>query len=108
MFDWKFNLHAFLFCGIGVALTFSTVSFSIKSSKLTRYLGRISLPIFMFHGFIRNSLDILLRGHSISITQYVIMILLSTVMCVLLMYFTDFVVSIFQTIQSKALNNLSD
>ncbi len=84
-----FNLHALLFCSLGILLSFSNVGYSIPDSRLTRYLGKISLPIFIYHGFIRLTLwDYI--GHSISVKLFTFLIIMSIIASVLLMYLTDF------------------
>ena len=88
-FNASFSLHALLFCSLGILLSFSNVGYCIPNSKATRYLGKISLPIFIYHGFIRMTvLDYV--GHSVSAKQFAFLIIMSILVSVLLMYLTDF------------------
>ena len=88
-FKENFNLHALLFCALGVMLSFSGAGYCIPDSKLTRYLGKISLPIFTFHGVIRLTLwDHI--GHKLPMPQYLALTVGTIIACVALMYVTDF------------------
>ena len=99
-FQAGFNLHALLFCSLGILLSFSNVGYCIPDSKATRYLGKISLPIFIYHGFIRWTLwDYI--GHSISMKLFSIIIIISIVASIALMYLTDFLASKFKKIVEK-------
>ena len=86
----SFGLHALLFCSIGILLSFSNAGYCIPDGKITRYLGKISLPIFIYHGFIRWTVwDYI--GHSISAKLFAALIFLSVIASVALMYLTDFI-----------------
>lgn len=88
-FKQSFSLHALLFCSLGILLSFSKVGYCIPDGKVTRYLGKISLPIFIYHGFIRWTVwDYI--GHSISAKLFAFLIVMSLFASILLMYLTDF------------------
>ena len=88
-FEESFSLHALLFCSLGILLSFSNVGYCVADCKITRYLGKISLPIFIYHGFIRWTVwDYI--GHSISAKLFAFLIVMSIIVSVLLMYLTDF------------------
>ncbi len=87
-----FNLQAFLFCAIGVLLSFSNAGYTIPDSAFTRCLGRLSLPIYIFHGFIRWSCRDALGTGPISGGLFASLILMSIVLSVLLMALTDLIV----------------
>lgn len=89
-FDPKYVLHALLFCAIGIALSFSNVGYTIPDSKATRYLGKISLVIYIFHGFIRLVCKDLTGKAAVSAAEGLALAALSVVLSVLLMYVTDF------------------
>ena len=50
---YNYTLHAYLFCVLGIIASFLDAGFRIKDSAVTRYLGRISVPIYIFHGVLR-------------------------------------------------------
>ena len=50
-----FSIHALLIVSLGIALSFMNVGYTIKESKLTRWLGKVSLPIYMFHGIFKTA-----------------------------------------------------
>ena len=96
-----FNLHALLFCALGILLSFSQAGYCIPDCKTTRFLGRISLPIFIFHGFIRLTLADRLEP-DISVKLFAEMIVLSIIASVLLMYLSDFIASRLKRLFAKA------
>ena len=85
-----FSLHALLLCSIGIALSFSCVGYTLPDCRLTRYLGRISLPIFVFHGFIRWTLKDITGKNAVSLNQSLSLICVAFVLSILLMHITDF------------------
>ena len=88
----EFSLHALLFCSLGILLSFSNVGYCIPDNTITRYLGKISLPIFIYHGFIRWTVwDYI--GHSISVTLFATLIILGIITSIALMYLTDYISS---------------
>ncbi len=84
----SYSLHAMLFCAIGLLVTYSERGIYIHSNSFTTYLGRISLPIFMFHGIFRHAAREY-YGDNISIEKYVVLIGVSIVICILLMHIID-------------------
>ena len=89
-FPFSFDLHALFFCSIGILFSFSNVGFCIPDYSFTRYLGKISLPIFIFHGFIRYTIvDIV--GDSVSNELIIAFIIISIVGSVILMYCIDYI-----------------
>ncbi len=96
-----FDLHALLFCALGILLSFSNVGFCIPDSKVTRYLSKISLPIFIFHGFIRWSCWDYIGHTDISKKLFAALIVMSLFASVGLMYLTDGVTMCLQRIRKK-------
>ena len=90
-FEQGFDLHALFFCALGVLLSFSDVGFRIPDCGLTRRLGRLSLPIFIFHGFIRKTCWEAI-GHPVPGGTVAGLIAMSVLASVLLMFATDFLV----------------
>ncbi len=101
----SFNLQAFLFCAIGVLLSFSNAGYTIPDSAFTRYLGRLSLPIYIFHGFIRWSCRDLLGTDPIPGWLFATLILMSIVLSVLLMLFTDQVMKLLRRAWARLRQN---
>ena len=99
-FTSDFGIHALLFCSLGILLSFSNVGYFIRDSKFTRYLGKISLPLFIFHGIIRSTAKDYI-DHPISVVTFVVLILLCILVCIALMYFTDFVTLKLKTVIAR-------
>lgn len=85
----EFGLHAMCFCFIGITLSLSGVGWCIPDCALTRTLGRLSLPIFIFHGVIRHTIA---DYHIDSVSPFMFwtIIVFAMAACILLMCFTDF------------------
>ena len=88
-FERSFNLHALLWCALGILLSFSDVGYSIPDSRVTRYLGKLSLPLFLFHGFIRWTVWEYI-GHPISVKLFAGLVVMTVAVSIALMYLTDF------------------
>lgn len=50
----KYDLFAFIFCAAGVTLSFSGVGWSLPDYPVTRWLGKVSLPVFLVHGVVKG------------------------------------------------------
>ena len=92
-FSRAFQLHALLFCGIGILLSYTGLGWTISDCKLTRYLGKISLPIYIFHKLLRATYLNYLGVEKISMRHTWFLIVVCMIGSVLLMYFTNFVSS---------------
>lgn len=89
-FGGNFSLHALLFIAFGIMLSFANVGYCIKDSKFTRYMGKISLPIFIFHGFIRWTFGDVYHESEVTLKIFILMIVGTTLTCIILMYLVDF------------------
>jgi len=88
----RFGVHALLFLALGILFSFSNVGYCIQDNAVTRYLGKISLPIFIYHGFIRWTVwDYI--GHSSSAALYAALIIMSIAVSIALMVLTDYISS---------------
>ena len=47
------QINVLLWCSIGMVFSFYGFGFTLEDSKLTRFLGKISLPIFIYHSICR-------------------------------------------------------
>ena len=97
----SFNLHALLFCSIGLLFSLSNIGYSIRDSKITRYLGKLSLPIFIFHGVIRWAYWDITGKIEISVLMYVTLVIMTIIASVAMMYLTDFVVARLKPLAKK-------
>lgn len=94
-------LHAMLYCAAGIVLSLSNIGYTIPDGKFTRYLGKISLPIFIFHGFIRHAIKNL-TGDTIPSTKEIFMLAFAAVvLSILFMYMTDFCVDLAKKLYRK-------
>lgn len=90
-FGGAYSVHALFFCAIGVMLSFSEAGYMIPDNKVTRYLGKISLPVYIFHGVFRYIARTITGLVTIPTREIVIMIVTAFVLSVALMYLTDFI-----------------
>ena len=86
----NFNLHCLFFCGAGILLSYSKVGYCISDYRLTRYLGKISLPIFIYHKMLRHTWVEYVGSESFSATYNAYMVSACIIVSVALMYITDF------------------
>ena len=100
----EFQIHCLILLGAGIVLSFCNTGYCIPDCKLTRYLGKISLPIFVFHRPVKNILAKLLKLGSLSTTESLLMVAACVVISVLLMYLTDFLAGLLK----KAVNSLKE
>ena len=84
-----FNLHALLFCSLGILLSFSNAGFCIPDNAITRLLGKLSLPIYIFHGNITSVLAGMFKS-SASIRVFIACVIATLIGSIALMYLTDF------------------
>ena len=89
-FDRSFQLHALLYCGIGILLSYSGLGWTIPDCKLTRYLGRISVPVFIFHKLLRATWLNYLGVSKISMRHTYFLLVVCVIASIILMYFTEF------------------
>ncbi len=89
-FDISFSLHGLFLCGIGILLSFSGLGWSIPDCKLTRYLGRISVPIFVFHRMLRNTWLSILGTSEVSLKYKLFMVVVCVIGSIVMMYITEY------------------
>ena len=98
------DLHALLFCAIGIFLSFSGITYTIPESKLSNYLGKLSLPIYIFHGFMRHTAGDMMTPEAVTPLRLVLMIVFSIILCVVLMYITDAVKKLLNILKARILS----
>lgn len=91
--DASSGLHAMLFCTAGILLSFSNAGYSIPASKATDLLGKLSLPIFIYHGLFRWTAKGLVGDAPVSKLFFFTMLVLCFVACIGMMVLTDFVMN---------------
>lgn len=89
-FGGAFSIHALFYLAIAVSLSFAEGGYMIPDNKITRYLGKISLPIYIFHGIFRYVARTLTGVVTIPTREVIIMLVSTFIISVLLMYITDF------------------
>jgi len=98
----KLDLHILLIACIGISLSFSNKSISIKGNNFTNFLGKFSLCIYIFHGCIRSfSKNIIKKDLITSLPRFGILILGVLICCFILMKFTDFLIYFINKIKTK-------
>ncbi len=88
-FGGNWSIHAFLYLVIAVTLSFLGAGYTIQGGGITNYLGKISLPIFLFHGFLRYVCRTITGVVKLPAGEVFAMMALSVVVSVALMYITD-------------------
>lgn len=84
-----FDIHALLWCLIGVTLSFSNTTYSLKENKITKYLGKISLPIYIFHTVFLRAYEKILGNIHPDFIFYIGLVASAIAFSILFMYFTD-------------------
>ena len=97
-----FDLYALLFCAVGVVLSFTNAGYTIPDNRVTRNLGQISLPIFIFHGFIRWTIYGRVGSRPVSLAFVFAMIVITLLLSLALMLLTDFCMKHFRRFYEKA------
>lgn len=90
-FSQNFSLHALLFVAIGILLSYSGLGWTIPDSKFTRYVGKITLPIYLYHKLLRMTWLEILGVEEVSAKYNWMMVVVCVAACIVLMYVTDFV-----------------
>lgn len=85
------NLHVLLWAGLGIALSYSELGWTVPDSKLTRYLAKLALPIFIFHGFMRYAVRDVIGSGPVSAKKFWFLVVASLIASVALMVMTDFI-----------------
>lgn len=86
--DKRYSLHALFFCAIGLLLSYSEAGIYIHSNSVTAYLGKISLPIYIFHGIFHHGIKEYYTGE-MTIGLFFGSIVGSIIICVILMHIID-------------------
>lgn len=94
-------LHVVLYLSLAIVLTMSGYCYSIPDCALVRTLGKISIPIFIFHGFMRLMVRDLLGGRTLPMASYIALSVGAVVVSILLKYFTDFAAQLLEALFRK-------
>lgn len=94
-----YSIHALLYCCIGVVLSLSDISYNIPATKMTSYLGKCALPIYMFHGFVRYIIQRKSTEGQLTLTPafFIASAVTTIVASIVLMHLTDLVVRLIKT-----------
>ena len=85
------NLSILFIIALAVMMSYVGAGFTIPDSKFTRYLSKISLIIFISHGFMRKIVeDIMGEEATVSMLQFWGFVALSIILSVGIMYLVDF------------------
>ena len=106
-FDSSFSLHALFFVGIGILLTYSGLGWCVPDCKLTRYLGKISLPIYIFHKLLKVTWMEAMGVEKVSAKYNWLMVVMCMIASVALMYVTDFLAQGIKKLRAKRQEQLS-
>ena len=84
------SINAFFYIMMGLALSFSGLGYSIPDSKFTQLLGKLSLPIYIYHGVHRNMAVCMFTDAEISDGLFWGMCAVSIAASICLMYLTEY------------------
>jgi len=96
-----FSVHALLFCAIGILFSFLNAGFCIPDCRFTRFLGKLSLPIYIYHGFIRLTCKDLIPTEEVTPTVFILMLVIAVIGSILFMYITDLILKLLSFIGQK-------
>ncbi len=99
-----YSLHGLLFFALAILMTFTGVGYTLPGNKLTNFLAKISLPIFIYHGFIRLTCKDLLAVDRVTLSVFFVMVASSVIISVILMYITDFAMKLIKKIGGMVKN----
>jgi peptidoglycan/LPS O-acetylase OafA/YrhL len=104
----SFDLHALMLCGVGILLSFSGLGWSIPDCKLTRYLAKISVPIYIFHKLLRVTWLEAMGVDEVSAKTNWMMVIVCMAASVALMYVTDFLARGIQKLRASQEKQLAE
>lgn len=87
--DASSGLHAMLSCALGILLSFSNAGYSVPSSAAASLLGKLSLPVFIYHGLFRWTAKGLLGERPVSLPFFLAMLVACFALCIFMMLLTD-------------------
>ena len=102
-----FDLHALFFLGIGILLSYSGLGFTVPDCKLTRYLGKITLPIFIYHKLLKVTWQEWMGVKEFSPKYNWFALVVCVIVSVLLMYITDWIALGIQKLRARRQEQLS-
>ena len=88
----SFSAIAFVCCFAGIILSFSEKTYVIPYNKITCFLGKISLPIYLSHNLVKG-IAIRLWGTEIENKNVLVIICLCPIAAFIVMKLTDVVLS---------------
>ncbi len=107
-FDGSFSLHALFFIGIAILLSFSGLGWSIPDSAFTQYLGKISVPIYVFHVLLKHIWLDAMGVEKIAAKYVWLLVITCMTVSVVLMYITDFIAEGIRKLRAARKERLSN
>lgn len=96
------DLHALLLLALAVLLNFSDTGFAIPESRFTRYLGKASLCVYLFHGIFRYPLYNVLGYYALTPKRLLGLSAMSVLISIVLMHFVDWYMGLVRKAWKKA------
>ncbi len=94
-FERDLDLYMLFICAAGIMISFANAGFCIPDCRFTRYLGRISLGVYIFHGMIRLIISDFHGKDPITNPDLAKYILFTLIICICLMHLTDGISKLF-------------
>ncbi len=103
----NFDLHALLLLGIGILMSYTGLGFTVPDCKLTRYLGKITLPIFIYHTMLKVTWREWMGVEEFSPKYNWFVLDVCLIVSVILMYVTDWIALGIQKLRAKRQEQIS-
>lgn len=101
-----YDLECLVLSAVFISISFSEAGYRIQGNRLTDLLGKLSLPLFIFHKVILNTLMSIKPCKPLPNTKYLILIVLTLVTCIIMKYVTDFICNCLGRLSSKVFRTI--
>ena len=96
------DLHIFLICAIFITLSFSNATYSLPGNKITNFLGKQSLILYIYAGLCRNILNALIKkGTYFSLKKILFIVIITIITSVIFGFITDMITKLLKRIIKK-------
>ena len=83
------ELYITLVLTLGISLAFSNIGFCFQQNRVTDYLAKISLPIYIFHYTVIRIITYYYPTKKVDMKTFVLLFILTITSSILMMYITD-------------------
>ena len=98
----KFDIYLLLFMAVAIVLSMSQLTYSIKQTRFSDYLGKFSLIVYIFHGCLYDIVtNFLPKKTQLPLNKFILLCTATLALCFLLYYFTNFIIFIMNKVHNK-------